>query len=115
MPLASTDSAMIVTRSWSTDMKPPSIWADRHEPSSVHTHLTLTEDAQQGLVTREDAQVALGGARTDLARLALPDLAVGGDELDLERHQRFFWISAHWRSTSSRPPHMKNACSPTWS
>ena len=29
--------------------------------------------------------------------------------------QRFFWISAHWRSTSSRPPHMKNACSPTWS
>ena len=29
--------------------------------------------------------------------------------------QRFFWISAHWRSTSSRPPHMKNACSPMWS
>jgi hypothetical protein len=29
--------------------------------------------------------------------------------------QRFFWISDHWRSTSSRPPHMKKACSATWS
>jgi len=29
--------------------------------------------------------------------------------------QRFFWISAHCRSTSSRPPHMKKACSATWS
>src|SRR3954453_1576016 len=29
--------------------------------------------------------------------------------------QRFFWMSAHFFSTSSRPPHMKNACSATWS
>ena len=28
---------------------------------------------------------------------------------------RLFWISSHLRSTSSRPPHMKNACSATWS
>ena len=35
--------------------------------------------------------------------------------LGVENSQRFFWISAHWRSTSSRPPHMKKACSATWS
>ena len=32
----------------------------------------------------------------------------------IEDH-RLFWISSHLRSTSSRPPHMKNACSATWS
>ena len=55
--------------------------------------------------------------------VASPDQTspVGGDELDLQLvvarvgHQRLFWISAHFCSTSSRPPHMKNACSATWS
>ena len=115
MPLASTDSAMIVTRSWSTERNPPSICAERHDAVGVDPHLALPEHAEDGGVTRQDAEVAVDGAGADLARLTLPDLAVRGDELDLERHQRFFWISAHWRSTSSRPPHMKNACSPTWS
>ena len=58
MPLASTDSAMIVTRSWSTDMKPPSTCAVRHEPSRLDPHLALTEHAQDRLVTGQDAEVA---------------------------------------------------------
>ena len=46
--------------------------------------------------------------------LSGPHHSVGGNKFDLQKrvcHQELFWISAHLRSTSSRPPHMKNACS----
>ncbi len=60
-------------------------------------------------------------ASSILISSARPHGPVGGDEGDLQArpdlggHQRFFWISAHFFSTSSRPPHMKKACSATWS
>src|SRR6476646_9572978 len=124
-------------------------------------HVTLDEDAEQRGVAGQDAQLAIHGPGQDHVGLALPDLAVGGDEFNLQgahgvlhgnaycsslatvvgspstggepwgqperlaprptgaaatrRRRRFFSISAAWRSTSSRPPHMKNACSGTWS
>ncbi len=68
-------------------------------------------------MTTQHADVTLDGAGDEHARLAGPHRAVRRDELDLEvlGHQLFFCISAHFASTSSRPPHMKKACSATWS
>ena len=119
MPLASTDSAMIVTRLWATERNPPSTAAERHVTvDRADLDLAVDQQRQDRRVAAQDADVAVDGAGDDHRRLARPDLAVGRDELDLQlvvSHQRLFWISAHLRSTSSRPPHMKNACSATWS
>ena len=52
----------------------------------------------------------VGARRRAGTPCGIPALRVGSAD-----GQLFFWISAHWRSTSSRPPHMKNACSATWS
>src|SRR5690349_15232838 len=69
-------------------------------------------------MVREDADLTFAGARDDHRGLAGPDEPVRRDDLDLQdlaAHFVLFWISSHFRSTSSNPPHMKNACSATWS
>src|SRR5665647_1555404 len=42
------------------------------------------QNPQQRRVTRQDPELALDGACTDLLGLALPDLAICGDELDVQ-------------------------------
>ena len=78
--------------------------------------------AAQAALARAELDVARASQRADSARqhlrgLPRPHDAVGGNQLDLQCvcHQRLFWISSHFLSTSSRPPHMKKACSATWS
>ena len=61
-------------------------------------------------VCRRAGRCSRPALRCGAVVLWCPAVSVAG-----ARDQRFFWISAHWRSTSSRPPHMKNACSATWS
>ena len=48
-------------------------------------HLTLDEDAEQRRVAGQDAQLARDGPSAYELGLALPDLAVGGNHLNLER------------------------------
>ena len=96
---------------------------DRHPGNTSPTHFVLagrrTGRPRPGVSPRPPARVGPGGRAGDAgceergrgpAPRGVPALwpssAAG---------QLFFWISAHWRSTSSRPPHMKNACSATWS
>ena len=81
---ASTASATMVTRSWSTDRKPLSIVAVCCWPDADDPDLALDEDAEQRSVPGQDAELAVHGARDDLAGLALPDLAVSGDQLDVQ-------------------------------
>src|SRR6185436_18171756 len=68
---------------------------DREEPAVDHgrvglarrgldLHVAADQDAQQGGVTRQDPHLALDGASGDLLGFALPDLAVCGDELNLQ-------------------------------
>ena len=80
-------------------------------------HDRLGESRQHRRVTAQDADITVDRSGDDHGGPAAPDHAVCSDELHLKcvRHQRLFWISAHFASTSSRPPHMKNACSATWS
>ena len=120
----SSDSAAycdrIETRLLATERNPPSTAAN--EPLAVD-RLDLDDAVDQQRehrhVVAQYADVALGRLRDDHRGLTGPHGPVGRDELDLQlvavRHQRFFWISAHFFSTSSRPPHMKKACSATWS
>src|SRR3546814_7948309 len=78
---------------------------------------TRDEQREHRSVARKHTDVTLSGAGDDHLGLARPHQAVGCYQFDSQcvSHHRFFWISAHLASTSSRPPHMKNACSATWS
>src|SRR6478735_8806121 len=92
------------------------------EPLAVHgldLDDAVDQEREHRHVVAQHADVALRRLGDDHRGLTGPHGPVGRDELDLQlvsvSHQRFFWISAHFCSTSSRPPHMKKACSATWS
>jgi len=47
-------------------------------------NVTADQDPQQRRVTRQDPQLAFDGTRSDLPGVALPDLTICGDELDVQ-------------------------------
>ena len=63
----------------------------------------------------EDADLAVDAARDDLDGLADPDLALGRDDVDLDRHGYAASICFACSTASSIPPTRKNACSGRWS
>src|SRR5690606_32185672 len=82
-----------------------------------HAGLARGEDREHGLVTGQDADLALGGAGDDLRGLARPQLAFRRDDGDVEGHDQLFSFCscAHFSSTSEMDPTLKKACSATWS
>ena len=108
----------MVTRLCSTDRKPLSIVAVCCWPDvGLDADVALDEDAEQGGVPGEDAELALHGARDDLAGLALPHLAVSGDQLDVQLTHRILHsrtcgaslsgeraLPDHWSRTRSNGP-----------
>src|SRR5690242_5368137 len=68
-------------------------------------HLALDEDAEQRRVAGQDAQLAVDGAGLHHVRLALPDLAVRGDEFNLQgAHGILRWYGTCRASFSLYPP-----------
>lgn len=83
----STASVTIVTRSPSTDMKPPSTVAlARATLSAMYADLALGQHDQRGRVPRENPEIAVHGARGHAGRLTGPDLPVRGHQFHLQRH-----------------------------
>jgi hypothetical protein len=51
----------------------------------VDSNIALSQNAEKRLVPGQNAQFAFDGASDEHARLARPDLAVCGDDMNLER------------------------------
>ena len=110
-----TSSTLEWFRIFSLNPRPHQVW---QRGDLTYVDLAGRQHRHDRLVVGHDPDLAGEGPRIDHGRLAGPDLAVGRDEGDLHgvgHRQRLFWISSQRRSTSSSPPHMKNACSATWS
>src|SRR5690606_21452437 len=72
---------------------------------------------QHRLVAAHEADLALDGLGHDERGLPRPDLGIGRDQRDAQRHDQpfSFWICAQRSSTSLMAPTLKKACSATWS
>src|ERR1035437_1403032 len=57
----------------------------------LDSNVTTDQDPQQRRMARQDTQLALHGARIDLLGFALPDLAICGDELDIQLTHKFLF------------------------
>ena len=123
------DSARMVTPASVTDQISP-------VDGDAQIVFTLTFDAydrvvdqlgHQGNVARQDADLARGGAGEHESRLAGPDLAFDGDDVDIQFGHLTSPLSrpdinsssaprlSAFFPRSSRPPIRKNACSGRWS
>ena len=74
-------STRVTSSSWATWRKPPSTAAVRLPPASMNTG--PGQGGQQGRVA-EDAEVAVDPAGGDEVGLPGPDLALRGDQVDLQ-------------------------------
>src|SRR5690606_15447622 len=73
------------------------------------------QHAHQRRVPGHDPGLTVEGTQHHLRRLAFPDVASRGDHRHVEGRHDYLASFAALRSTSSIPPHMKNACSGMWS
>src|SRR4051812_16043738 len=86
--------------------------------------LSGSQDGEHRGVARQDTNLAVGGARLHQVCCTGPHEVVRRNNLNLQfsrilSHWPYFpvcsWILAQLRSTSSRPPILKKACSAIWS
>src|SRR5699024_4863414 len=69
---------------------------------AVDPDVPLDEHAEDGGVTGQNPELTVDGAGADLVRLALPDLAVRGDEFDLKLAHEFLREVVWMKSTGNK-------------